>query len=43
MNNADLRVAGELPSRDEILKVRKNCETMKVLCDHFLPCVAGKK
>ena len=32
-----------LPSIEDILKLRKNLQTMRILCDHFLPCVIGKK
>ena len=32
-----------LPSIEDILKLRKNLQTMRILCDHFLPCVVGKK
>jgi len=40
---SDLHAAGELPDIDDILKLRKNLKTMNVLCNHFLPCVVGKK
>jgi len=36
-------VSGELPIIDDILKLRKNLKGMNVLCNHFLPCVVGKK
>jgi len=39
----DLRVSGELPTINEILKLHKNLKAMSVLCNHFLPCVVGKK
>ena len=38
-----MRVTEELPTIDDILKLRKNLQTMRVLCNHFLPCVVGKK
>jgi len=38
-----LRVTEELPTIDDILKLHKNLQTMRVLCNHFLPCVVGKK
>jgi len=40
---SDLRVADELPSMEDILKLRKSLQSMRVLCNHFLPCVVGKK
>ena len=40
---SDLRVTEELPSIHDILKLRKNLQAMRVVCDHFLPCVVGKK
>ena len=36
-------MSGELPIIDDILKLRKNLKSMNVLCNHFLPCVVGKK
>jgi len=39
----DLRLANELPSIDDLLKLRLNLQTMRVLCNNFLPCVVGKK
>jgi len=36
-------VSGELLIIDDILKLRKNLKSMNVLCNHFLPCVVGKK
>ena len=40
---SDLRVADELPNMEDILKLRKSLQSMRVLCNHFLPCVVGKK
>ena len=40
---SDLQVTNELPSIDDLLKLQKNLQTMRVLCSHFLPCVVGKK
>jgi len=40
---SDLCVSGDLPSLDDVLKLHKNLQTMRVLCNHFLLCVIGKK
>ena len=32
-----------MPHLEDILKLRKNLKGMSVLCNHFLPCVVGKK
>jgi len=41
--SSDLQVAGDLPDIDNLLKLRKNLKSMNILCNHFLPCVVGKK
>jgi len=38
-----LHVTEQLPKLEDILKLRKNLQMMKILCNHFLPCVVGKK
>jgi len=40
---SDLCVAGELPSMDDIMTLCKHLHLMRMLCNHFLPCVVGGK
>ena len=40
---SDLRVTDEFPSINDILKLCMNLHTMRTVCNHFLPCVVGKK
>ena len=40
---SDLCVTEELPSINDILKLCTSLHTMRTVCDHFLPCVVGKK
>jgi len=39
---SDLRVAGELPSMDDKLKLRKSLHLMRMLMQLFIPCIVGK-
>ena len=39
----ELKIYKELPSLQDLLMLRSNVKCMIVFCDHFLPCIVGKK